>query len=536
MDYNPLDISPFTAKDQLVAEACRVLGSQADLLDASRGGPNWQQRTVSSAWYTLGLYADYYYGALNTEGSVRMMPSVDHVDHSAAFERFTDAVIDSREVLAVGTRYLHAVWDYLSSGIIGDVSREEVIGQFTRAMTAYAYPTPATLEFIQPVANRYLAYMLGRALAAEDFRVHLANGCTDAFRQVVHTMACNELLRPGDRVALVQPWYEPMRDLFSRQYGCEVTGIRRTMEPECHTPHSELQKLDDPELKIVVIVSPGNPVDKTTDEALLDRLQQAVENNPDLVILCDYVYANFVSRQYDNALKRMPKNVVPFYAVSKDFGFAGARVGAVWVHEQSCLQNMLNEQADEVAQRVDEKYASRYIEDRPDFYSRLVMQSAGVSFSHMAGISVANQILFALCALHPLVNPDEASDYFGWLHSELQKRMAALYEGLGLPKQASCDVCESNYCALVPLEELAISQGPRVAREFEKVSLWNFLKHLAHSRGTIVMPAPVFGAEHKTVRICLTSLGTSQYREVGRNIAETIGDYTFPGPCDHCDQ
>jgi aspartate/methionine/tyrosine aminotransferase len=83
---------------------------------------------------------------------------------------------------------------------------------------------------------------------------------------------------------------------------------------------------------------------------------------------------------------------------------------------------------------------------------------------------------------------------------------------------------------------MALAQGPQVAREFAQVSLWDFLLHLAHSRGTIVMPAPAFGAGHKTVRICLTSLGTTQYRQVGRNIAEAIGDYSFPTACSHCEQ
>lgn len=534
MDYDPLAISPFTAKDGLVAEARRVLGDDAKLLDASRGGPNWQQRTIMSAWHTLGLYADYYYGGLNIEGSVRMIPPVDHVDHASAFDRFTDGVIDQREILAIGSRYLHAVWDYLTAGILGEVSRREIIGTFARAMTAYAYPSPADLDFVRPVANQYLASMLGGDLGDEDYRVHLANGCTDAFRKVVATLGNNELLTPGDRVALVQPWYEPMHDLFSRQYGCEIIGINREAGYEWSTPESEIARLQDRDLKVVVIVSPGNPIDTTMDERLLDGLEAAVEENPNLIILCDYVYANFVQDRYDNALKRMPRNVVPFYAISKDFGLAGARVGAVWIHPDGCVESMLREQSDEVAGRVDARYETRHIEGRPTFYDRLVMDSVSVSFAHMAGISVPNQVLFALCALYPLVNPEEEAAYFAWLQKELRTRMSALYDGLGIPQDDALPLYASNYCTVVSLEEMASAQGPEVAREFRDVGLWDFLMHLAHSRGTIVMPAPAFGAGEKTIRICLTSLGTSEYREVGRNIAEAIGDYSFPTPCSHC--
>jgi len=68
------------------------------------------------------------------------------------------------------------------------------------------------------------------------------------------------------------------------------------------------------------------------------------------------------------------------------------------------------------------------------------------------------------------------------------------------------------------------------------VGLWPFLKHLAHSRGTIIMPGPAFGGEAKSVRICLTSLGKSDCIRVGRNIAEAISDYSFPTPCPQCER
>lgn len=313
-----------------------------------------------------------------------------------------------------------------------------------------------------------------------------------------------------------------------------TVGINREAGEEWRTSDSQIARLQDPDLKVAVIVSPGNPIDKTMDEKLLDGLEASLEDNPDLVILCDYVYANFVQEQYDNALERMPRNVVPFYAISKDFGLAGARVGATWIHPDGCLQRMLCSQPDRVAERVDARYESRHIDGRPTFYDRLVMDSAGVSFSHMAGISVPNQVLFALCALYPLVNPEEKTAYFDWLRGELRSRMNALYDGLGIPRDDACPLCASNYCTVVPLEEMARAQGPQVAGKFEDVSLWDFLLHLAHSRGTILMPAPAFGAGEKTVRICLTSLGTTEYRKVGRNIAETIGDYSLPTDCSHC--
>ena len=162
------------------------------------------------------------------------------------------------------------------------------------------------------------------------------------------------------------------------------------------------------------------------------------------------------------------------------------------------------------------------------------MDDAGVSFSHMAGLATQSQVLLALCMLFPLATPDEAGKYFRWVRTQLQQRMGALYDGLGM-ELGHCDAgCRSNYCALLPLDEIAAGQGPRVVEAFAEVPLWSFLEHLAHSRGTIIMPGTAFGGEDRSARVCLTSLNEAAYRQVGRNIAEAIGDYTFPSPCPHC--
>ena len=80
--YDPLKISPFTAKDMLVKHAKELLGPDARLLDASRGGPNWQQRTVQCAWHVLGMYADYCHGGPRDHPAVRLLGGTDAVSYT----------------------------------------------------------------------------------------------------------------------------------------------------------------------------------------------------------------------------------------------------------------------------------------------------------------------------------------------------------------------------------------------------------------------------------------------------------------------
>lgn len=534
METDPLGISPFSAKDMLVAHARDVLGPDATLLDASRGGPNWQLRSVQCAWEVLGLYADYCYGGPNDVPTVRILASDPPTDHVAHFQRFADAIRDLRESLYMGVEYLENVWDYLHLEVFPDRWVGEAIGSFTVAMTGGYYPSPATLDFLPPIASRFLAKTFGAELGPDQFDLFLGRGATGTFGAVVACMARNELLKPGDKVALVWPWYEPMKNLFESQYGCEVIPIRRHREDMWEADEAGLDALEDPELRLLVIVSPGNPVDVTLDEELLARIEQAVEKNPDLVILCDYVYANFVEPGYDNALKRVPGNVIPFYAPSKDLGLVGARLGAAWIPTALPLGRRLQKMPRARAAKVDAPYVSRSPNRRPGFYDRLVMDSSQVSFAHMAGLPTPSQVLLALSLLFPLATPDSAGQYFKWVRTELRGRMEALYDGLGMERESCTSSCRSNYCALLPLDEIAANQGPRCAEAFASVPLWRFLEHLAHSRGTIIMPGTAFGGEERSARVCLTSLNRPAYRQVGRNIAEAIGDYTFPTQCPHC--
>ena len=536
MPLDPLELSPFTAKDILVKHAFSVLGPDTQLLDASRGGPNWQQRTIQCAWHALGMYADYCHGGPVEQPAIRLLPSGASLNHVPHFARFADAVAPMRETLDIGVAYLQRVWQYLADELLPGRWPSDIIGALTAAATGAYYPTPPTLDFVKPVANRYLAHMLGDALIGETFDVYLDNGATAAFAQVVSTMSRNRLINPGDKVAMLWPSYEPMHDLFTNQYGCRVVPIRRERSRNWEVVAEDLDELDDPAVKLLVIVSPGNPIDSTLDSQLLDHIEQVVKRRPELVILSDCVYANFIPRGVDNVMARMPTNVVPCYAPSKDFGLAGARIGVAWIHTDSVLDALLQAQPPDVAEAVDALYKTRWAGNRPSFYNRLVMDAAAVSFSHMSGISAPAQVLFTLCALLPVVAPDEAGSYFRWLRDELASRMAALYEGLGIElTRDRSDSC-SNYCTLVSLDEVAATQGPDCARAFSQVPLWDFLKHLAHSRGTIIMPGPAFGGEDRSARICLTSLGRTSYREVGRNIAEAISDYTFSTPCPQCDE
>ena len=515
-------MSPFTFKDLLVQTARESLGEQAAILDASRGSANWQNREVQTAWHVLGLYCDYTYGVAGDEAAVRLLPQKNLVDHSVAFQRFTENLIGTREVLSAGIEYLLFVWQYLSLEVFPDWDESDIIAAFTSAMSGGPYPTPANLDFVQPICAAYFSDLLfgGDIELARRFQVHLAPGATAAFGQVARTLAANGLLNPGDKVAMLLPAYEPMRDFFTRQLGCRFVGLERSRETGWMLTETEAEKLADPAVRLFVEVSPGNPLPFCTPSGDLDVLSAVIARRPDLLILGDYVYANFIPGPLDSLLHRLPLQTIGVYSPSKDFGLAGARLGAALLHEDCMVNDLLTKRPHTQRDEADALYASREW-DAPgaSFFTRLVRQSHQISFSHMAGLAGPSQVLFCLAACYPGALKQQAPKYFNWVRTQLQRRYRALYRGLGITPPDCPAAASSHYCAFVNLQDVAENLGDEAKKALQNHTIWDFMFHIARSRGTIIMPGIPFGGEHWSVRICLPALGENEYLQVGKNIA-----------------
>ena len=286
------DKSPFLLRDLLLAHAAQSDRDDLHMLDASRGAANWQLRRVLNAWHALGLYAAWAPATPPDDGEVALAldPEEPHEQRFAEFAATVDGY--ARD----GCKLLNAAWDWLAEDVLVCHSKSEIIYQFAEAVAGRAYANPPTLDFVQPIVTRYLAPLLfgGDEALAGQLDVIACEGATTGIAMAAATLARNQIIRPGDRVAMWWPTYEPLRDLVECQLGCEVVPIRRDPDAGWAALPEELEKLSDPAIRLAIIVSPGNPVPVATDPASLDALEAAVAGNPDLLIIADYVYAHFL--------------------------------------------------------------------------------------------------------------------------------------------------------------------------------------------------------------------------------------------------
>jgi aspartate 4-decarboxylase len=521
-DLNVADKSPFLLRDLLLAHSAQSERDDLETLDASRGAANWQLRRVLNAWHALGLYAAWVPETPPDDGEVALALDQD-APHAERFAQFAAEVTD--QPVREGCELLGAMWDWLAEDVLPERSRDRIVYQFAEAAAGRGYPSPPTLDFVQPIVARYLAPLLfrGNAALASQFDVIGCEGATTGIAMAAATLARNRIVQPGDRVAMWWPTYEPLRDLVECQLGCEVVPIRRDPDAGWAAYPDELEKLRDPAIRLAVIVSPGNPVPVTTDPASLDALEEAVEENPDLLVVADYVYAHFLDEPVETELERLPHNTIGVYSVSKDFGLAGMRLGMLLMHPEGAGQRALAGLAGEQRCCADERYCRRAMSPEDlELAARVIADSRGVSFTHMSGISTTLQALICICAAYDVID-GESERYFDWVRGVLADRVDGLFAGLGLPQPAWADGPSSRYATIVDLLEVARARdGTELAEALRSRDLWEFMTYLAREWKVILTPGEAFGAGEWAVRACFPSIDAQQARELGERVADAV--------------
>ncbi len=520
------DYSPFLLRNMLLEHLAESDRDHLEVLDASRGAANWQNRRVMNAWHALGLYAASACGTPEDDGEIAIALKREEPHHA----RFAALIGDvpSNGGLREGGDLLMKMWDWLAEELLLDYSRDEIVYQFAEAVAGRAYPSPATLDFVAPIMRRYLAPLLFRDNRdlAEQFEVIACEGATTGLAQAAMTLARHGVISPGDRAAIIWPTYEPLRDLVECQLGCEVVQVRLDPETEWIASEDELKKLLDPSLRMVVTVSPGNPVPIITCQDILDRLEVAVRMNPDLLIISDYVYARFLDYSVETEIERLPRNTIGVYSVSKDFGLAGMRLGVVLAHPEGVAQRLLERASGERRAEMNARYCRRALDPAEmSFGERMVAESRGVSFTHMSGISTSLQALLCVCAAYDRLDPT-SEDYFDWIRHELMERVGALHDGLGLPTPGWMDGASSRYATPIDLGAVARARGgEQLESALRRHNLWDLLVYLARNWKVILTPGESFGTGEWSVRACFPSIDARQARELGRRVADAVEQF-----------
>ncbi len=168
---------------------------------------------------------------------------------------------------------------------------------------------PAYDAFINQVAEHY-------RVGPEN--VIISNGADDSIRCVFDCF-----VEEGDEVLLPVPNYG-MFDIFGRIRGAKVTEI--LYHDDFSFPVEKVLAAISPQVKLIVIVNPANPLGTVIDESdLLKILEQA----SDSIVLLDETYWHFVGKSYVQLIKRYP-NLVIVQTFSKAYGLTGLRLGMLF--------------------------------------------------------------------------------------------------------------------------------------------------------------------------------------------------------------
>ena len=486
------------------------------VLDAGRGNPNWIN---TQARYAFTRFSDFAVRECELDMSEGSMAG--HARQEGIGERF-DAAMDPENATDA---FLTAAVDYCVNSL--GMDKDTLLKELADAVIGDYYPSPSRcLPYTEAILNAYLQSTLyhGADLAGETM-VFPTEGGSAAMVYIFEALSHNRLLNPGDRIAIATPIFTPYMQIpYVKNYGLVSVDVTTSEEENWDIPETELAKLEDPSVKAFFLVNPSNPASHALTDKTLERLKQAVEKNPDLIILTDDVYGTF-AEDFRSVYSVLPYNTILVYSFSKLYGVTGWRVGLIAMNANNVCDRLLSELPEEDRKILHDEYAIVTAEpESMRFLDRVVADSRSIGLYHTSGLSTPSQVFMALMSLTHLINAEE-DPYILLANETVRTRYTALMNALGL----SADDCGQNaqYYTLVDIP--AITEN-RYGADFanwlaDSRTEIDFLDDLAVRKGVVLMYGPGFSAPEGTVRISLANLNTEDYVEIARRLFELLDDY-----------
>nr|WP_307989552.1 aspartate 4-decarboxylase [uncultured Niameybacter sp.] len=512
-------ISGFEFKEILINIA-RNSREGATILDAGRGNPNWTATLPRQAFFAFGQFAvletQHTWKAENLAG----MPSLKGI--GTRLERYLKAYPDLkianfiREFIDYGVKKLgfnQELFIYeLAHGIIGD-----------------QYPFPdRSLVHIEKVVKAYLMKELcpNREIPGE-FHMFSVEGGAAGMCYLFNSLMHNHLLHKGDKIALMTPIFTPYLEIPELpEYEFETVYIRASRVEENGRTSMQYTKealdvLKDPEIKVVFIVNPNNPLSTALSDTSKNYLVQLVkEERPDLMIVTDDVYSTFVPR-FCSLIADLPYNTLCIYSLSKYFGVTGWRLGTVLLHEENVFDASISKLEDWEKEELEKRYNSLGTHAKDvKFIDRMVADSRLVALNHTAGLSTPQQVQMAFFCGFALM--DEGDAYKKLTRRICKKRKRLLYEGM--QRELITDPYDAYYYTEVDVAEWIESQwGVETATEIiNRYKCVDFLYELAHTHNVILLAGDGFASSKWTVRVSLANLEEGAYPRIGRAMYQVL--------------
>lgn len=519
-------ISPFEFKDKLIKLAkFRAMESGRRVLDAGRGNPNWTAATPREAFFTFGQFAVNETRRTWNEGDLAGMPKKEGIA-----TRFYQYIYDNLNM--PGANLAKDIVDYGIEEF--DFDPDSWVFELADAIIGDNYPSPdRILVHIEQIVTKYLIKeMKYDTKKGGPLSIFAVEGATAAMCYIFDSLMANELLRKGDKIAIMTPIFTPYLEIpHLPRYNFDVVFINADEidENNNHTwqySKKELEKLCDKSIKALFLVNPNNPASIALDENSCNNLVDVVTNHhPNLMIISDDVYGTFVPG-FKSLMASLPYNTIGAYSFSKYFGVTGWRLGTLALHENNVFEKLINELPDDLKASVNKRYSDMSLNpDKISFMDRIVADSRMVALNHTAGLSTPQQVQMAFFSAFALIDKDD--NYKGVNISICKRRQKLFYDALGVELIENKN--DASYYVIFDIMKWATNNYGEDFANFIKDNYKpaDMLFKLANNYSIVLLSGHGFFGPEWSVRVSLANLDDDSYTFIGNSIKEVLSFYVY---------
>ena len=517
-------ISPFEFKDKLIDIAkYNASKKNISILDAGRGNPNWTAATPREAFFTFGQFAVNETRLTWDLGDLAGMPKKDGIT-----ERFYKYIEENKNM--PGTALLKSIIDYGINKL--KFNSDDYIYELTDAIIGDNYPNPdRMLPHIEKIVHDYLVQEMKYDInKGGKLNIFAVEGATAAMCYIFDSLMANELLRKGDKIAIMTPIFTPYLEIpHLPRYNFDVVYINADEVDEngMHTwqySKKELEKLKDNSIKTLFLVNPNNPASIAMDESTFSNIIDVVENyNKDLMIISDDVYGTFVP-EFTSLMAKLPYNTLGVYSYSKYFGVTGWRLGTMALHENNVFDKRINDLDASLKESVNKRYKDMRLDPSTiSFIDRIVADSRLVALNHTAGLSTPQQVQMAFFSAFALI--DNNNNYKALNMNICNTRKKLLFSGLELELEENKN--DAAYYYQFDVENWARTYYGDDLVEFlnSKYEPLDILYRLANDYSIVLLSGDGFDGPVWSVRVSLANLDSKCYFKIGQAIREILNSY-----------
>ncbi len=515
------ELSPFEIKDELIKLAREgAEKSSAIFLNAGRGNPNWTATRAREAFFLLGQFAvtEARRAYNDEEAGLAGMPPLDGCHDRLV--KWLDVHADMAGAKALGEAVAFALDKFA-------FEPDAFVHELTDSIIGDNYPVPdRALHHNEVITHEYLMWaMCAGHRPNVKFDLYPVEGGTAAMCYIFKALKNQRLLNAGDTIAIGTPIFTPYLEMPALEdYDLKQIHIGVAQEDRFQLTDAELKALEDPKVKALFIVNPGNPSAVALRPETIERLVKFVTTRrPDLMILTDDVYGTFVPG-FESLLGHLPRNTIGVYSYSKYFGCTGWRLGVIAVAQDNIFDEMIKQHPEKTQKLLERRYVAMTPTPRDiKFIDRIVADSRDVALNHTAGLSLPQQVMMTLFGLVEMT--DKEKIYQRACMAICNRRFRLLVEGMGIEVEVAQYF--DRYYGIIDYEFwLRKYVGDDVVAWLkENIHPLDIAFKLAQDHGIVLLNGSGFDAPNWSARVSFANLDDDAYAAIGRAVRAVARGY-----------